>query len=96
MTSRPAHVNGVGGSLTNGIGAVTLNLSVLGGAQFSDRLTLLGSATPIFTDDSAATDGLSVIDGGYKVVFLAFPFEEFGSAGDKADLMNRVFTFFGP
>ena len=46
-----AHVNGVGGSLTNGIGAVTLDLSVLGGAQFSDQLTLVAPATPIFTDD---------------------------------------------
>lgn len=92
-----AHVNGVAGSLTNGIGAVTLDLSVLGGAQFSDRLTLLGPATPIFTDDSAATDGLSVIDGGYKVVFLAFPFEEYGTtAAQKADLMTRVLGFFGP
>ncbi len=39
-------MNGVGGSLTNGISAVTIDLSVLGGAQFSDQLTLLGPVVP--------------------------------------------------
>jgi hypothetical protein len=42
------------------------------------------------------TDGLSVDTGTYKVVFLAFPFEEYGSATQKADLMTRVLGFFGP
>jgi hypothetical protein len=32
--------------------------------------------------------------GNYKAVFLAFPFEEFGAAGDKSDLMTRVYTWF--
>ena len=34
-------------------------------------------------------------DGGYKVVFLAFPFEAYGSAADKAALMGRALTWFG-
>ena len=36
----------------------------------------------------AQTDGLTVASGAYKVVFLAFPFEEFGTAAQKADLMT--------
>ena len=49
----------------------------------------------IFTDDALEANGLSYTDG-YKVVFLAFPFEGYGSAADKATLMADVFTFFGP
>ena len=39
---------------------------------------------------------LSFSGSGYKVVFLAFPFEEYGTADQRADLIGRVFTFFGP
>jgi len=83
--------HGVPGSLTNGIGAVTRD-PVLG-APFMDQLTL-NAGDPIFTDDSGATDGLSYA-GAYKVVFLAFGFEEYGSAAQKTDFMTRVFGFFG-
>jgi hypothetical protein len=31
-----------------------------------------------------------VAAGAYKVVFLAFPFEAYGTAADKAELMKRV------
>ncbi|MGN6798414.1 MAG: hypothetical protein ACTHKS_09710 [Gaiellaceae bacterium] len=90
-----ADVNGVNGSpLTDGVGAVPLDHSVLG-AAFEDQITPNGTAAPAFTDDTGATDGLSFSDG-YKVVFLAFPFEAYGSAADKADLVARVQTFFGP
>ena len=34
--------------------------------------------------------------GTYKVVFLAFPFEAYGTAANRSDLMSRVLTFFGP
>ena len=40
-----------------------------------------------FTDDTGATDALTVADG-YKVLFLAFPFEAYGTAADKSDLMR--------
>jgi len=83
--------HGVPGSLTNGIGAVTRD-PVLG-APFMDQLTL-NAGDPIFTDDAGETDGLSYA-GTYKVVFLAFGFEEYGSAAQKTDFMTRVFTFFG-
>ncbi len=91
------NVHGVTGNpVTNGIGTVPLDLSVLGGVQFSDETTPVGPATVAFTDDSAQPDGVSVDTGTYKVVFVAFPFEEFGSAAQKADMINRVLTFFGP
>jgi hypothetical protein len=85
-----------GNPVTNGIGTVPLDLSVFGGAQFSDQLTLISPAQTAFIDDASATDGLSLDTGTYKVVFLAFPFEEYGTAAQKADLMSRVFNFFGP
>lgn len=82
--------------VTSGIGKVPLDLSVLGGVQFSDEITPITPAVVAFRDDPGQPDGLSVADGAYKVVFLSFPFEEYGSATQKADLMTRVFTFFGP
>ena len=35
--------------------------------------------TAAFTDDAAQTDALTVASGRYKVVFLAFPFEAYGT-----------------
>jgi uncharacterized repeat protein (TIGR01451 family) len=90
------NVHGVAGSaISDGIGAVPLDLSVLDGNQFSDELTAIAPAAPAFTDDSGQTDGLSVDTGTYKVVFLAFPFEEYGTASAKADFIHRVLTYFG-
>jgi uncharacterized repeat protein (TIGR01451 family) len=79
--------------VTGGIGAVTLDHSVLS-AAFEDQLTLNGGATPAFTDDTTAPDALTFA-GGYKVMFLAFPLEAYGSAADKADLVKRAQTWFG-
>src|SRR4029079_13899917 len=92
-----ASVTGVTGNpVSDGIGTVPLDLSVYGGAQFSDRLTLLDPAASAFVDTSDATDGLSLDTGTYKVVFLVFPFEEFGTATNRAYLASRVLPFFGP
>jgi uncharacterized repeat protein (TIGR01451 family) len=90
-----ASVTDVAGTLTAGLGTVPLDHSVLG-AAFEDRITLIGPATAIFKDDTAADNGLSVDTGTYKVVFIAFPLEAYGTAGQKADLMTRVFGYFGP
>jgi uncharacterized repeat protein (TIGR01451 family) len=93
------HVNGVAGNpVTTGIGAITLDKTVLGGTNFMDQVTPIAPATAAFTDDAAKADALSFSDptAPYKVVFLAFAFEEYGTAGDRADLMHRVMTFFGP
>ncbi len=89
-----ANVHGVAGSpVTNGIATVPLDHSVLG-ATFEDRITPNGGALVAFTDDAAQANGLS-FTGTYKVVFLAFPLEAYGTAAQKADLVTRVSTFFG-
>ncbi len=88
-----ANVHGVAGNaVAGGIGAVPLDHSVLG-ANFEDQVTPVTPATPAFTDDSSGADALTVAAGAYKVVFLAFPFEAYGTATDKADLMHRVLVY---
>jgi predicted alpha-1,2-mannosidase len=88
-----ANVHGVAGNaVTNGIGAIPLDHTVLG-AGFEDQITPITPATPAFTDDTSAPDALTVAAGAYKLVFLAFPFEAYGTATDKADLMNRVLAY---
>ncbi|MEA2217794.1 MAG: hypothetical protein QOJ35_420 [Solirubrobacteraceae bacterium] len=90
-----AAVHGVGASpVTDGIGAVPIDHSVLG-ATFEDRITPNGGALSAFTDDAAQPDALSYA-GTYRVVFMAFPLEAYGSAADKGDLVHRAMTFFGP
>jgi uncharacterized repeat protein (TIGR01451 family) len=83
-----------GNPVTDGIGTVPIDHSVLQ-AAFEDQITPVAPATPAFTDDAHDTDALSVADGGYKVVFLAFPFEAYGNASQRADLMGRTLTWFG-
>jgi hypothetical protein len=90
-----ANVNGVvTNPVTTGIGTVPLDHSVLGNS-FEDRITPNGTAQAAFTDDASQTDALSYL-GTYKVVFLAFPMEAYGTATQKADLVTRVKNFFGP
>lgn len=107
QNDRPtATVTGVAGNpVTNGIGTVPLNTSVLG-APFMDQITPNGGALTAFLDDGSSDnpphvgpqpDALTYFSGTagtYKVVFLAFPFEEYGAAADKTDLMKRVMSFF--
>jgi len=88
------HVNGVAGTITAGVGSVPIDDTVLQN-DFMDEITPNGTALTIFTDDATKTDGLS-FSGTYKVVFLAFPMEEYGSAADRVTLVSDVFTFFGP
>ena len=89
--------------MTDGIGTVPLDHSVLA-AAFEDRITPINGALPAFKDDGdptatppvpPQTDALTY-SGTYKVVFLAFPFEAYGSATQKSNLVTRVMTFFGP
>ena len=70
-----------------------LDLGVLT-ARLQDEITPIAAATTAFTDDARTTGCRST--AGYKVVFLAFPMEAYGTAAQKADLTSRVFTFFGP
>jgi uncharacterized repeat protein (TIGR01451 family) len=89
-----AAVHGVlGNPVSNGITSVTLDHSVLN-AAFEDQITPIAPATAAFTDDSGATDALTVAAGPYKVVFLAFPLEAYGTATDRADLVGRALTYF--
>ena len=88
-----ADVHSVAGNpVTDGIGSVPLDHSVLQ-ANFEDEVTPIAPATVAFTDDSSAGDALTVADGGYRVMFLAFPFEAYGSASQKADLMQRALSW---
>ena len=87
-------VHSVTGTLTNGIGDISIDHTVLG-AAFEDEITPNGTAQAIFTDDASQPDALSYSDG-YKVVFLAFPLEAYGTAADKADLVQKAYGFFGP
>jgi hypothetical protein len=90
-----ANVTGITGNpITDTIGTVSLDHTVLG-AAFEDRITPIGPAEGSFTDSSGAFDALDVDTGTYKVVFLAFPFEAYGSATDRSDLMSAVFAYFG-
>ena len=81
-----------GNPVTDGIGTVPIDHSVLQ-AAFEDQITPIAPATPAFTDDATEPDALSVAEGLYKVVFLAFPLEAYGSAAQRADLMNRALTW---
>ncbi|MEP7333245.1 MAG: hypothetical protein ABI692_14275 [Terracoccus sp.] len=90
-----ATVTGVTGNpVTGSIGKTPIDHSVLG-AVFEDQVTPIAPAQPAFTDDTGATDGLTVAAGTYKVAFLAFPLEAFGSASDKANLVGSALTWFG-
>jgi uncharacterized repeat protein (TIGR01451 family) len=91
------NVFGVAGTLTNGIGQVPLPSTFLG-ANFENRITPIAPAVTIFTDETPGPDnkrGLT-FSGSYKVVFLPFGFEQYGSAADRTEFVNRAMTFFGP
>ena len=93
-----ASVHSVAGNpVTDGIGTVPIDHTVLG-AAFEDRITPIAPATAAFTDDNSPPDNidaLTVAVSPYKVVFLAFPLEAYGSASEKAGLVARAFQWFG-
>ena len=95
MNDKPTgHVTGVTGTLAAGVTPVPIDHTLLGNT-FEDEIQPNGTAQAIFTDDATKPDALS-FSGTYKVVFLAFPLEEYGTADQRADLIGRVFSFFGP
>jgi hypothetical protein len=91
-------VTGVAGNpVSDGIGTIPMDHSVLG-AAFEDRITPIAPATAAFTDTNAPPDNidaLTVADGPYRVAFLAFPLEAYGTAADKATLMSKALAWFG-
>ncbi len=90
-----ATVVGVAGNPVSGsVGTVAIDHSVLD-ATFEDQVTPIDPATAAFQDDTGATDGLTVAAAGYKVFFLAFPFEAYGAATDRSSLMGSALSWFG-
>jgi uncharacterized repeat protein (TIGR01451 family) len=83
-----------GNPVTGSLGTVPLDHSLLG-ANYEDELTPVDPAAAAFRDDRGAVDGITVATGGYKVLFMAFPFEAAGSAADRAYLMGSTLTWFG-
>lgn len=80
--------------VTAGLGTVPLNHAVLG-ATYEDQVTPIPPAVAAFTDATGKPDALTVSSGAYKVFFAAFPVEAFGSAAQKAQLVNNTLTWFG-
>jgi hypothetical protein len=87
---------GVGGAFTAGVPA---NLPS-DYCDCEDEITPNGPAVPQFKDDAGQYDGLAVRDtsadtgGHYRVVFLAFPFESFGTQANRNALAAAVFDYF--
>ena len=83
-------------TLTADLGTLPFEPKVLfpDGGDYSDEITPIAPAVPAFLDDKGQTNALSVEDSGYKVVFLAFPFEGLGAATDRAKLMQRTLKYF--
>lgn len=59
--------------------------------QFRDDGVAAGTPQP---DGLAATDTSASSGNSYRVVFLGFPLEEFGSAADQASLATGINTYF--
>ena len=57
-------------------------------------MTPNGTAQAAFTDDAGSPDALSY-GGTYKVVFLGWGLESYGTTAQKANLIQRTFAFFG-
>ncbi|MEO7059957.1 MAG: hypothetical protein ABI083_09575 [Lapillicoccus sp.] len=89
-----ASVTGVTGNpVTSGLSGA-IDHTVLS-ADFEDRVTPIAPAAAAFTDDSGASDALTVATGGYKVFFLAFPVEAYGTDSQRATLVGSALTWFG-
>jgi hypothetical protein len=94
-----ASVHGVAGPVTGvapAIGTVPIDHTVLG-AAFEDQITPNTGAIAEFADSTGATDALSfrgATAATYRVVFLAFPLEAYGTAAQRIDLVTRVMNFF--
>ncbi len=89
-----ASVTGVGGNpVTGSIGTIAIDNSVLGN-DFMDWITPISPATAAFTEPLTDITALTLDVDDYGVVFLAFPFEEYGTAGDRATLLANAFAWF--
>lgn len=80
-----------GNPVTDGIGSVPLGFLA---CPCTNQITPISPAIVAFRDDEGEPDALTVATDGYQVVFLAFPFEIYGNATQRADLMARVLDWF--
>jgi hypothetical protein len=95
---------GVAGSVIGGTLGTVTKVQVDGLCVCEDEVTPIRPAAAQFQDDgpvagSPQPDGLAVTDAGatgtpYKVVFLAFPFEEFGTGTNQTALVHNVNAYF--
>ncbi|MEO6061305.1 MAG: hypothetical protein ABIQ99_05145, partial [Thermoflexales bacterium] len=89
--------NSVFGPMT---GVYTNNMdAVFGpGNHYEDQVDVISPGQPAWRDSNGAVNGLTAVSTtvtgqSFKVVFVAYPFETFGSAADKADWMGRATAF---
>src|SRR4051794_6189129 len=93
-------VNGIDGTpIGDQLGSLPLNQPAEYD-QFEDEITPNNGAEAQFKDDSAEPNALAVTDSTtglhtFKVVFFAFPFENMGTADDRAEVMTRVASYLG-
>jgi hypothetical protein len=83
--------------VTSGTGPTPLVFNIAGLVDYTDAFTPTVPASPAFTGIyygnpvyNGMVDALTVSNGKYKVMFLAFPFEVLGTATDRATLMTAA------
>ncbi|MBI4321056.1 MAG: DUF11 domain-containing protein [Chloroflexi bacterium] len=81
-------------TVTGGMGTITLNAAAVGLSNYMNEITPMAPAAPAFLDARGQPNAITVTDGNYKVVFLAFPFEALGTASNRSDLMRRIIDYF--
>ena len=88
--------HGVAGNpVTDGIGTVPLDHSVLGADVRGPDHARSRRRSRRSPTTRSQPDALTFAADGYKVAFLAFPLEAYGTAAQKADLMTRTLDWFG-
>jgi hypothetical protein len=96
-------IHGITGTaIGDGFGAVPLNLGP-GYGPFADEITPVAPADAQFNDDAGENDALAATDvsgtaphNTYRVVFMAFPFESFGNATDRATAIGKIQNYLAP
>ena len=85
-----------GNPVTGGMGDVPVNNAAVGYSDYNDQVTPVEPAMAAFLVDTGEPTALTLGDNGFQVVFLGFPFEAFGDAAQRADLMGRAMNYFLP
>ncbi len=89
-----AEVFGVSGNpVTDAIGGITVDNSVLGNSYMDWITPISPAASALETSDNDIT-AQTYDSGTYKIMFLAFGFEEYGTAAEKATLLGNALDWF--